>query len=62
MPGARCTRSLVCAIGSKYAHEYSQRATGNDRHSRTQWFTAYTVLSSVIGLLTPSLAKKTSPT
>jgi hypothetical protein len=29
MPGARCTRSLVCAIGSKYAHEYSQRATGN---------------------------------
>src|SRR3984957_12007982 len=29
MPDARCTRSLVCAIGSKYAHEYSQRATGN---------------------------------
>jgi hypothetical protein len=29
MPGARCTRSLVCAIGSKYAHEYSQRAIGN---------------------------------
>src|ERR1700688_1662901 len=29
MPGARCPRSLVCAIGSKYAHEYSQRATGN---------------------------------
>ena len=29
MPGARCTRSLVCAWGSKYAHEYSQRATGN---------------------------------
>jgi hypothetical protein len=28
MPGARCTRSLVCAIGNKYAHEYSQRATG----------------------------------
>src|SRR3984885_7117386 len=28
MPGARCTRSLVCAMGSKYAHEYSQRATG----------------------------------
>jgi hypothetical protein len=25
MPGARCTRSLVCAWGSKYAHEYSQR-------------------------------------
>src|ERR1700733_9841844 len=29
MPGARCTRSLVCAIGNKYAHEYSQRAIGN---------------------------------
>jgi len=29
MPGARCTRSLVCAWGSKYAHEYSQRAIGN---------------------------------
>ncbi|SHG27079.1 hypothetical protein SAMN05443248_0958 [Bradyrhizobium erythrophlei] len=28
MPGARCTRSLVCAWGSKYAHEYSQRAIG----------------------------------
>ena len=51
MPGARCTRSLVCAIGSKYAHEYSQRATGITRHSRTQWFTAYTVLSPVIGFL-----------
>src|SRR5712692_3797718 len=25
MPGAQCTRSLVRAIGSKYAHEYSQR-------------------------------------
>jgi hypothetical protein len=25
MPGAQCTRSLVCAIGSKYAHQYSQR-------------------------------------
>ena len=29
MPGARCTRSLVCAWGNKYAHEYSQRVTGN---------------------------------
>ena len=25
MPGARRTRSLVCAWGNKYAHEYSQR-------------------------------------
>ena len=44
MPGARCTRSLVCAWGSKYAHEIT-------RHSRTQWFTAYTALSPVIGFL-----------
>src|SRR6202023_3812236 len=28
MPDARCTRSLVCAWGSKYAHEDSQRAIG----------------------------------
>jgi len=26
MPGAQCTRSLVCAWCSKYAHEYSQRS------------------------------------
>ena len=26
MPGAQCTRSLVRAIGSEYAHEYSQRS------------------------------------
>jgi hypothetical protein len=38
MPGAQCTRSLVCAWGNKYAHEYSQRVTGITRHSRTQWF------------------------
>jgi hypothetical protein len=51
MPDARCTRSLVCAIGSKYAHEYSQRATGITRHSRTQWFTAYSALSPATGFL-----------
>ena len=26
--GCQCTRSLVCAWGNKYAHEYSQRAIG----------------------------------
>jgi len=25
MPGAQCTRSLVRAMGSEVAHEYSQR-------------------------------------
>ena len=58
MPGARCTRSLVCAMGSKYAHEYSQRVYRNHPAFPAQWFTAYAVLSPVIGLLTPSLAKK----
>src|ERR1700736_1430020 len=29
MPGGLCTRSLVWGWGSKYAHEYSQRATVN---------------------------------
>jgi hypothetical protein len=29
MPGAQCTRSLVRAGGSKYAHEYSQRRHRN---------------------------------
>jgi hypothetical protein len=45
-PAASCAH-----IGSEYAHEYSQRATGITRHSRTQWFTAYIVLSPVIGFL-----------
>src|ERR1700692_171365 len=26
MPGAQCTRSLVCEVGSSNAHEYSQRS------------------------------------
>jgi hypothetical protein len=30
--------------------------TGSARHSRTQWFTAYGVLSPVIGLLSPSFS------
>jgi hypothetical protein len=58
MPGARCTRSLVCARGNKYAHEYSQRVTGNSRHSPRNGLRLIPVLSPAIGLLTPSLAKK----
>jgi hypothetical protein len=30
MPGARRTRSLVCAWGGEYAHEYSQRGRRNN--------------------------------
>jgi hypothetical protein len=45
-PAASCAH-----IGNEYAHEYSQRATGTTRHSRTQWFTAYIVLSPATGFL-----------
>jgi len=38
MPGAQCTRSLVRASGSKYAHEYSQRKHRKHPASPTQWF------------------------
>src|SRR5438876_12238859 len=38
MPGAQCTRSLVCAGGSKYAHEYSQRRHRKHPAFPTQWF------------------------
>src|ERR1700758_5348563 len=50
MPGARCTRSLVCAIGSEYAHEYSQRVHRDHPASPRNGFTAYTALSPEIGL------------
>ena len=38
MPGAQCTRSPVCAIGSKYAHGYSQRRHRIHPAFPTQWF------------------------
>jgi hypothetical protein len=41
MPGARRTRSLVCAWGSKYAHEYSQRGRQSHPASPRYSFTAY---------------------
>jgi hypothetical protein len=51
MPGAQCTRSLVRAVGSKYAHEYSQRRhriTSGIPHAMV--LTAYFELSPVTGL------------
>ena len=51
MPGARCTRSLVCAWGNKYAHEYSQRATGNHPAFPHAMVYGLYVLSPVIGFL-----------
>jgi hypothetical protein len=44
MPGARCTRSLACASEKMHASIHSE-APEITRHSRTQWFTAYLVLS-----------------
>ena len=57
MPGARCTRSLMRAIGVvKYAHEYSQRKHRIHPASPTQWFTDYTRSSrGPLAVLTPSV-------
>ena len=50
MPGAQCTRSLVCESGGWNAHEYSQRVHRKTPGIPTQWFTACTALSLVTGL------------
>jgi hypothetical protein len=54
MPGARCTRSLVCKV--LVAHECSHhRSTGNTRHSRTRVvLTVSFVLPGDRALLSPS--------
>jgi hypothetical protein len=62
MPGARCARSLVCAWGGKYAHEYSQRWHRKHPAFPAQWFTAYTVLSPVIGFLATVVMRINPPT
>jgi hypothetical protein len=51
MPGAQCTRSLVCEVGSSNCTRvFTAVAPEITRHPRTQWFTAYIVLSPAIGL------------
>ena len=50
MPGAQCTRSLVCAGVVEYAHEYSQRRHRIHPAFPTQWFYGLYVLSPVTGL------------
>jgi hypothetical protein len=50
MPGARRTHSLVCAWGSEYAHEYSQRGRRDYPTFPTQWFNGLYVISPAIGL------------
>ena len=44
MPGARCTRGLVCKVAKKCAHEHTGSAEAV-RHSLRNGFTAYAVLS-----------------
>jgi hypothetical protein len=45
MPGARCTRSLVCK-GRKHTSSH-HRSTGITRHSRTQW--CYSLFRALLG-------------
>ena len=50
MPGAQCTRSLVCAWCSEYAHEYSQRGHRNrPAFPHAMVLTVYFELSPAIG-------------
>ena len=51
MPGAQCTRSLVCEVVVQNAHEYSQRSHRNHPASpHAMVLTASFVLSPAIGL------------
>ena len=49
MPGARCTRGLVCKMCKESAHEHTGSAEAI-RHSLRDGFTAYFALSLVTGL------------
>ncbi len=49
IPGARCTRGLVCKVAQKNAHEHTGSAEAV-RHSLRNGFTAYFVLSPAIRL------------
>jgi hypothetical protein len=53
MPGAQCTRSLVCAGVVEYAHEYSQRRHRKHPAFPTQWFYGLYVISPGTGLSCP---------
>jgi hypothetical protein len=55
MPGARCTRGLVCKMHKENAHEHTGSAEAI-RHSLRNGFTAYVVLSPASEfVLSPSL-------
>ena len=50
MPGARCTRGLVCKM-HKEKRTRAYRFSGGSPAFPAQWFTAYFELSSVTGFL-----------
>jgi hypothetical protein len=50
MPGAQCTRSLVCESGGRNAHEYSQRGHRNHPAFPHAMVYGLYVISPVIGL------------
>ena len=50
MPDARCTRGLVCNVHKK-VRTRAYRAAESIRHSLRNGFTAYNVISPVIGFL-----------
>ena len=60
MPGAQCTRSLVCAYCELSMHtSIHSGGTGNIRHSPRNGFTVSSALSpGTTALLTPSSARR----
>src|SRR6202047_5671282 len=62
MPGAQCTRSLVCEVGSsRCTRVFTAVAPEITRHPRTQWF--YGFLRALPGdraFLSPSLANESA--
>ncbi len=62
MPGAQCTRSLVCEVVVEDAHEYSQRSHRKSPGIPARnGFTAYVVLSPAIGLSCHRRLRKSLP-
>ena len=51
MPGARCTRGLVCHVCTREVRTRVYRAAESIRHSLRNGFTTYSGLSLVIGFL-----------
>src|ERR1035438_9595336 len=62
MPGAQCTRSLVCALVLEYAHEYSQRRHRKHPAFPTRWFYGlYRALPGDRAFLPPSSLRSLLP-